>query len=1038
MSTGLRASHLYNRDLTNNGVDLSPWKWEGSYNFKNRDHIAIPNLSVAGATGISVSFWMNGDNSFPWASTLLSAFTIDGNRAMNIHLPWSNENIYWDCGNTGGSYNRINKTLPNSTYYKNQWRHYVLRKNVGAGTMDIYIDGTLFHSGTGLTHPINDMYHIHLPVYWSGYIEEFRIYDTEISLADISSLYSSNTSTATPLVRYRFNETDATSYGSRQNIKDDSYNNYKSEIYGDAQIVAGPNGSDAGLRLEGGGQYARIYDEVDEGLNVPSYTIEMWVKRLTNNNHHVLWSNDYTTHAEPYYSQQLRISASGAIYFGWNNNGVAHQGMSTANGEAPLYTWVHVAVTFVTGKQEIWVNGSRKVDYSYAHTIAYFANATWIGRANYAITQGIELAHIRLWDRVLSSSEITNAMNGSVESISGYATSIRFRAEFDNIRISNLGSLGASWDGIVGGCVPTFPPDHPSITESAFFEEGNSYMDPVEDPKTSKDKKPFGEFNEISISAWICPMQSNDERAPIVRGDRFYSQVRRVPGTLDYRLETYWYGRNPAGYHSSGARTVTTGTWQHIAIVWSTTQVKFYINGELTNTVSSTGTGDICNWIYLGYESGSRRYRGVLSHVHLFNREISGTEVTDLYNGIMMASAAIGYWPMGSVDSLHTLREYNYPYSDPSIPWVNDAGTWKLAKRVWVRNGGSWKLIHGIPKNMVIMYESDSYAVHPTNPSSDDYPKATVLTSWYGRLAKVSSYETSGGVSSIASGSLTAGHEAVSSYTSPKTLKHENLSSGYHANGFTTHTHTPTYEAHSYSGMNIMPKNRGICPTLDGNYIGIGALFLYVSSSVLNDPRYTDWTSAYHSYMIAFASGWNVTGGLASNLASCAASSGHTLGWINSGAYQKSRRRGISWIQIHDHIVFSHDHAIDVRPAFMTVGLFRVNERVYTISELPIGTHAFFTDQSLPDGWTYVSGAQNRFLMGDTGGKGVFAGDTSKRFAPTEDVTSFASNTTFLEGNEGTDEYRIDDHRHIFTSTHTQYISMNPLYKGLVLGRKDS
>ena len=106
------------------------------------------------AQEITISFWQNGSDILPTATSLLEAKGPNELRQINIHHPWNNGQIYWDCGNDGSGYDRINKTA-NESDYKNQWNHWAFTKNASTGSMKIYLNGSLWHSGTGKTKAIN-------------------------------------------------------------------------------------------------------------------------------------------------------------------------------------------------------------------------------------------------------------------------------------------------------------------------------------------------------------------------------------------------------------------------------------------------------------------------------------------------------------------------------------------------------------------------------------------------------------------------------------------------------------------------------------------------------------------------------------------------------------------------------------------------------------------------------------------------------------------------------------------------------------------
>ena len=105
---------------------------------------------------ISVCLWYNGHPTQNTASTTLRSEhnTGDYNREFSCHIPWDNGNIYWDCGNNGGSsYDRIFKASSN---VHRGWNYWVFWKDCTLSTnrMRIYLNGELWHQGAGGTKTI--------------------------------------------------------------------------------------------------------------------------------------------------------------------------------------------------------------------------------------------------------------------------------------------------------------------------------------------------------------------------------------------------------------------------------------------------------------------------------------------------------------------------------------------------------------------------------------------------------------------------------------------------------------------------------------------------------------------------------------------------------------------------------------------------------------------------------------------------------------------------------------------------------------------
>lgn len=104
---------------------------------------------------ISVAFWSYGlAYELPNQNSVFEAVDDFNHRQMNVHLPWSDGTIYWDCGNDGSGYDRIQKAA-NPSEFEGSWQFWVFTKNATSGEMKIFLNGEIWHSGTGKTKPID-------------------------------------------------------------------------------------------------------------------------------------------------------------------------------------------------------------------------------------------------------------------------------------------------------------------------------------------------------------------------------------------------------------------------------------------------------------------------------------------------------------------------------------------------------------------------------------------------------------------------------------------------------------------------------------------------------------------------------------------------------------------------------------------------------------------------------------------------------------------------------------------------------------------
>lgn len=174
--------------------------------FEGVDYVTLPKETFEGiVTEVTFSFWSYGDSTYmPEETCIINANDVAGNRIFNIHLPWSNESIYFDCGNSGATYDRIGKVaLPSE--YEGQWKHWVFTKDAVRGEMKIYLNGALWHSGTDKLNPLGTVEAVKIGASarrncsYDGMIDDFRIYRTSLSDTEVSDLYNSYPENTAPV-----------------------------------------------------------------------------------------------------------------------------------------------------------------------------------------------------------------------------------------------------------------------------------------------------------------------------------------------------------------------------------------------------------------------------------------------------------------------------------------------------------------------------------------------------------------------------------------------------------------------------------------------------------------------------------------------------------------------------------------------------------------------------------------------------------------------------------------------------------------------
>lgn len=207
-----------------------------STNVASNGHFDIPVGSMSSiANEITVSFWAYGNaDLLPTNTTILNGNGANGERDVNIHLPWGNSQVYWDCGGDGDGFDRINKAASPSEL-EGDWNHWAFTKKVSTGEMKIYLNGKLWHSGTGKRKPIDIAKFVlgKSTSYGSNYkgsIDEFRVWDKALTETEIGdwmniSVNATHSSFKNLVAYYSFNEGTGSEAFNAQNSQDTAKGN---------------------------------------------------------------------------------------------------------------------------------------------------------------------------------------------------------------------------------------------------------------------------------------------------------------------------------------------------------------------------------------------------------------------------------------------------------------------------------------------------------------------------------------------------------------------------------------------------------------------------------------------------------------------------------------------------------------------------------------------------------------------------------------------------------------------------------------------
>lgn len=163
----------------------------GCIQFTGTNHSLLELSDFDLGNEMTITFWSKGGGSAGTNTSILEAYDTLGNRIINIHMPWSDNTMYFDAG-SGSGYDRISKPMTLAEI-DNNWNHWAFVKKQSTGEMIIYKNGAVWHSGTNLNLPIGNIHRFILGANmnagnnWKGKVDDFQIYDVALNQTVIQS-----------------------------------------------------------------------------------------------------------------------------------------------------------------------------------------------------------------------------------------------------------------------------------------------------------------------------------------------------------------------------------------------------------------------------------------------------------------------------------------------------------------------------------------------------------------------------------------------------------------------------------------------------------------------------------------------------------------------------------------------------------------------------------------------------------------------------------------------------------------------------------
>ena len=606
--------------------------WGAEFNgSSSKITVPLSKSDISGTNGaVSVSWWMNAASDhlgFIFEGNADQAYMIHTNTSGVIRVGLASSDLRFDAS---------------SAYTVGEWTHFVA--TFTDTEIKLYKNGnsTAIGSDThtsSVTIPDFSTAAIGFRDYgasennFNGKLDQVRIFNKELSSDEVGTLYNESacTHTATTdtvgfplsassnlLAYYKLDgstkdEDGNTHYGTPTNIT------YEFGKYGTAAVF---NGSSS---------YIDVGSSIGN-LMTSGFTVSLWVNTDSSDNdgHSPLsfmdniWINIFLNSGNVVYARIVDSSASTRAVTSTDtliNNGWNHIVFKGDNGEVELY------LNNVSQGTETW-NGTN-YDRNNNNVFGQY------GQLNVGRWFEGKLDQVRIYDKALSSDEVgelyaekqayitKDAKNpfADGDEVAFYKFENNADDEHDSYDGTDSNVTYTSGSGLFG-------------TYAAEFNGSSSVIDVTATGTTPIDFS----SSDFTFSAWInCDDVTSDDRTIISK----YGGSNNAASSFifdindnDQKLRLITIGGTTSYGLPRTTSTIPTGEWLHVVVTRGDSTIKFYINGALdsshssTNSINSGGTTDIT----IGRRGGTSKYfDGEIEQLRIFDRALDGDEVFKLY-----------------------------------------------------------------------------------------------------------------------------------------------------------------------------------------------------------------------------------------------------------------------------------------------------------------------------------------------------------------------------------------------------------------------
>jgi hypothetical protein len=567
------------------------------------------------------------------------------------------------AGNFPDTYTNLNPTI-------GTWRHYTAV--YGNGIITTYLNGSqtrtnTFTNARTVTNTVIKFGNSGSGGSTCAEYDDFRIYNTALTAAQVRSVYSSQGAPAPsramplPKLAWDFNGTTTPYIGTVSSTAVNGSITYGTGKYAQDIIMNGTSNI--------------VYNISDQIVLDTGFTIAFWLKPLNVTTAGWIYDISATNYGDRLYASIQNNGYLSFVYLGF-----------AFYSPYPLSvgTWYHITVTLVAGMMTLYWNGTYSAQSAQSTTGVILANklsiAALVGGQGPNINA--EYDDLRIFDRALTSAQVQSIYNqqgvpgrGVQQIVPTNDKSLVFYTPFDNLSLADVtGNLSINTNPLSGVRSNGFGLSTTTTPGSVYFDPGiiGNYSMNIYNPTSLTNwsyvsnvicyssSTPYLSMQQgMSFAFWFklrSPLFGNggSQRSALFT---FSGTGNEQDGTVSLFLQPsqmfFSYASKISVRYDSGVFNTTwqVNTWYHVVCTLqsnsavpiapggtgngATGNVRVYINGvsgtsgTYANTWVQSGTfiwPGTMGWVYQGGFDGS------IDDFRSYNYELTSTQVSSLYS----------------------------------------------------------------------------------------------------------------------------------------------------------------------------------------------------------------------------------------------------------------------------------------------------------------------------------------------------------------------------------------------------------------------